>query len=270
MQDEAIFRNMYTNLLMKGKAVVPRGMSSLEIENYNIDLPPFVRFTNFVSRNFNLSYAKQEFLWYLKGDRYDTSIAKHAKMWKDLINDNGTINSNYGQYIFGDLNQFDKIFEILSLDKYSRRAAIIILQPWHLVMKTKDIPCTYAISFRIRDNNLNMSVKMRSQDSILGFASDAPCFSFIHEMMYVKLREIYPGLNYGNYYHSVDSFHVYERHFNLIKKIVDGDVYNYIDCPRILSGEEVEFLRNMHKEEKEVPDDFKFTKWLLDCHNTGG
>ena len=271
MPSEIIFRNMYGRLYYEGQEVIPRGMKSLEIENFNVDIPPYVRFTNFRSRNFNLDYVKKEFLWYLKGDKYDTSIAEHAKMWYSLINKDGSINSNYGQYIFysdslnGTKSQFDNVFEILKRDKFSRRAVIMILQPYHLLMETSDVCCTYSMSFRIRDNYLNMTVRMRSQDSILGFATDAPCFSFIHEMLYMKLKEVYPELKYGIYHHSVDSFHVYERHYDLLKKIIEGDLYIPVECPKIKSAAEVEFLRRVHigtNPPTEIPDDYEFTIWL--------
>jgi thymidylate synthase len=276
MNSEYIFRHIYTDLIEKGKRTSPRGQKSIEIENYTYNLPPYVRFTNFESRKFNLNYIKTEFLWYLRGDKFDTSIINHAKMWGNLINSDGSINSNYGQYVFRDvpISQFDNVVNQLKKDKDSRRASIMILSKDHLLSDTNDVPCTYAINFRIRKNALNMSVRMRSQDLFWGMANDAPAFSFVHEIMLNILREFYPDLEYGNYHHSADSAHVYERHFNLLEKItglniefkdkISGqlDAYTEILCPKISGYEEAKNLIKCRFDD--VPENHLFTKWLLD------
>jgi thymidylate synthase len=255
------FYQLYKTLKKNGQYVSPRGQKTIEIENFNAVFPPYVRFCNFESRKFNLNYVKKEFLWYLKGDKYDTSIAQHAKLWNSFIDSEGVIQSNYGQYIFGQLNQFQYVLDELTRDPDSRRASIVILQPYHtLETKLIDVPCTYGLNFRIRNNKLNMTVKMRSNDAYFGLASDVPIFSFIHEMLFVCLRENNPQLEYGNYHHFVESFHIYERHFEFLNNLNEESKYSLIDCPEIQNAEEVEFLRKL--DFSSVPSDFKFTKWL--------
>jgi thymidylate synthase len=171
-------------------------------------------------------------------------------MWSSLVNDDGSINSNYGQYIFAKkpsqkMSQFENVIKGLTEDKDSRRASITILSRDHLLSNTKDLPCTYSLNFRIRDDKLNMSVHMRSQDAVFGMGNDAPCFSFIHEMIYGALTAIYQDLVMGEYYHVVDSFHVYERHFEVMEKIATGDKYLPITCPEITGSKEVKFLRTL-------------------------
>jgi len=260
------FYKMYKDIADNGKTVSPRGQKTLEIENYGFYIPKYVRFCNFDIRKLNVDYIKREFLWYLNGDKYDTSIAEHAKLWKSFINKDGVINSNYGQYIFGDENQFENAYNQLADDKDSRRAVIAILQLKHLQeVDAVDIPCTIGISFRIRDNKLNMTVKMRSNDSYYGVASDVPIFSFIHEMMYVKLKEIYSELEYGQYYHFAESFHIYERHFKFLDDVVNNKAeFSVVECPRIHSAGEVDYLINNLYRLSGTPKEYKFTKWLLE------
>lgn len=247
----------------RGKLVRPRGELVLELEDFSYVLPPYVRFQSFEPRRLNVSYIKHEMLWYLRGDKHDTSICDKAKMWGGLVNADGTINSNYGQYVFGEQNQFDNVVKTLVADKDSRRASIVILNHGHLIADTKDVPCTYSMNFRIRENALNMSVHMRSQDAIYGMGNDAPAFSIIHEMMLRKLQAYYPELRYGMYHHAVDSFHVYERHFVMLKAITSGCDYTLVQCPQIACAAEVDFLRRLDDEHASVPDDFKFTRWLV-------
>lgn len=270
------FRKIFRDLVTNGKFVSPRGQLVIEVENFSYRLPPYVRFCNFECRKLNLDYIKQEFLWYLRGDRFDTSILDHAGMWKNLVNDDGSINSNYGQYVFGERKQFDDALRFLEDDRDTRRASIIILADHHLRMKTKDVPCTYSLNFRIRDNKLNMSVHMRSQDSIYGMGNDAPTFSFIHEMMLCSLQCKYPDLQLGEYFHIADSFHVYEKHFGMLADLTGYDVlntgvtkrektrlssYKMVLCPKISGPEEVKFLRSC--EYSNIPENFLFSRWLM-------
>jgi len=264
-EQQIFFKIIYTNLYSQGKLVSPRGFKVLEIENFHVEFPSYYRFINFKSRKLNLDYIKKEFLWYLNGNKFDLSIVEHAKLWKDMINKEGIIHSNYGQYIFGENNQFDYVIKTLKEDKDSRRAIISILNKDHVLSKDADLPCTIALSFRIRNNKLNMSVHMRSQDAIYGLASDLPCFSFIHEMIYMTLKNDYLDLLIGNYYHIVDSFHIYSKHFEMLDKIISQDEFEDLKCPKILNSDEVEFLRK--NDFIQIPDEFLFAKWLNSYDN---
>lgn len=258
--DNNTFRQIYKALYDKGKFYAPRQLPIIEAENFSFVLQPYERFASFVSRKLNLSYIKKEFLWYLKGDRFDLSICEHAKIWTNCI-ENGAINSNYGQYIFGIQRQFDSVITILKKDKDSRRASIVILTKEHVGFDVKDEPCTYSINFRIRHDKLNMSVHMRSQDAIFGLGNDIPTFSFVHEMVYETLKETYPSLTLGEYHHIADSFHIYERHFEMLDDIIRGDKYIQIEVPKIDGKKEVDFLRA--GDFTNVPDNYLFTKWIL-------
>jgi thymidylate synthase len=114
------------------------------------------------------------------------------------------------------------------------------------------------MNFRIRENKLNMTVRMRSQDIIFGFSNDAACFSFIHEMIFVYLKDTYSDLQIGEYYHSADSFHIYERHFEMLEKIIEKEAqFTEIDCPKIENKLEVESLMR-----QQFNPSFNFSVWL--------
>lgn len=262
-----IFLDIYQRLKNNGKLVSPRGMKVLEVENFSISLPPLCRFSNFKVRKLSVNYIKKEFLWYLKGDKFDTSIVNHAKLWKQFINSDGVINSNYGQYIFwschehGRKSQFEFVVEELTRDRDSRRAVITILQPYHTVIDDlTDVPCTYSLGFRVRDNKLNMSSHMRSQDAIYGLGNDIPAFSFVQEMVYAKLKDTYKDLEMGSHYHVVDSLHVYEKHFQMLDDILSNPEFEDVECPRIKDSTEVDYLIAHNYDG--IPSDYQFTHWL--------
>lgn len=256
------FRQVFLDLKKYGGESSPRGMKIKELEHYTYTVPPGVRFMSFPSRKFNLNYLKTEFLWYLKGDLYDTSIGDHAKIWRGIVHPDGYLNSNYGHYVFTEKGIFWVVAE-LTKDMDSRRASITILnQEKHLKSDQLDVPCTYALNFRIREGRLNMSVHMRSQDCVFGMGNDLPCFSFIHEMVYTLLLSIYPELKFGLYTHTADSFHIYERHYEMLDKMLHEQV-NVVECPKMVPGEPM-FMINSLTQGISPLSQFEFSKWLTD------
>lgn len=224
----------------------PRGQRVKEILNYTIKLHPIKdRFCSFDERKLNYRYLAGEFAWYMRGDLNDTSIEDYSKFWNKLRNESEpTFNSNYGHYIFKQ-GQFDYIFNTLSIDKDSRQAAIIINNSDVMMSDSKDKICTYSMLFNIRKNKLNMIINMRSNDVIRGFSIDVVMFSFIYEMLYTRLKRVYPDLKIGTYYHNADSFHIYELHYPMMEEILanKGTNYKEVKVPKLIN-KDVEFLIN--------------------------
>jgi len=239
--------NILFNLYENGGTTTVRGLKTVELTDFRYILAPYQRFMSFDARKLKLDYIKQEFLWYFCGDKYDTSICKLATMWDDLVNTDGTINSNYGHWIFARNIQtkgarngcnFDRIVKTLQNDPTSRRAIIPILNNDHLNSDTKDYPCTAYINFLIRNNQLVMLVRMRSQDAIFGMGNDAPFFSFVHELLLMRLKadSQFDELILGPYSHVADSFHAYERHFEMLESICENPVVTtdyHESCPQM-------------------------------------
>jgi thymidylate synthase len=94
--------------------------------------------------------------------------------------------------------------------------------------------------------------------------NDAPAFSFIHQMVHAIMRFHYPGLELGTYHHVADSFHVYERHFEMLEKIIAPEAEFYpVPTPRIFNIHEVDYLIRMHDADlKQAPRQFQFVEWL--------
>jgi len=251
------FKSMYQRLKDHGKLVTPRGQKTLEIENALTVFEPYERFANFPSRKLSLSYIKDEILWYLRGDLYDLSICDKAKIWQNCVTD-GKLNSNYGHAIFKQ-KQLDYVVECLKKDPDSRRAIIVILAQPHLYLENKDVPCTLSLNFRLREDKLNCTVHMRSSDAIFGYGNDVPFFSLVQEF-------VLAGINFlrskeyemGTLTVFSESLHVYEKHFDMLDKLVQEDVVP-IDCPRVADSLEVAYLRADHLDKIQ---DYEFSTWL--------
>lgn len=209
------FENLYIGLNKDGMESSPRGLKIKETLGCNIYiLNPM---NNLVYNSHRLTspyYLAQEYYWYLSGDRSIESISKYAGFWNRIANNDGTINSNYGAYIFkpqiqylkDDVSQWDHIVKLLKEDPSSRQAFIQI--PIAPFRDTKDVCCTSSFQFFIRSGKLMMITHMRSNDIIKGFCNDITFFCSLQIMLAAEL-----GIPCGWYRHVVGSMHVYENDF---------------------------------------------------------
>lgn len=228
-----VWLNMFAHTLENGRMIKPRGEAILEIEDLQITIDPSTPFMNFNARKYDVNYFKKEMIWKLSADPYNSSIMDHAKIWKDVQNPNGTFNSNYGQYWFGEQMGFFGVISELLRDIDSRRAVIPMLSKDHLSPDTKDQVCTECIGFRIRDNSLNMSVHMRSSDQIFGLGTDIPTFSFLYRLVYSVMKGYINDLQIGTLTITAMSSHIYSRHFDMVMEIItEGlDKFTYLEMP---------------------------------------
>jgi thymidylate synthase len=72
----------------------------------------------------------------------------------------------------------------------------------------------------IRDNKLNLTITMRSNDLTLGLVYDLPWFVSLIYKMRDELKETYPDLGIGTYTHQVHSLHIYDRDQDKILKML--------------------------------------------------
>lgn len=160
-------------------------------------------------RKLPMRYAVGELLWYLSGNNRLEAIEPFSKVWERMSDDGETVNSNYGEKIlshFG-FNQWEYVEKTLRADPLSRQAVIHIREPKDFINNpTKDMPCTLTLQFLLRDNELHLTVNMRSNDIWTGFPYD--CFNFcaFQNLMAMRL-----GVGVGTYTHIAGSLHLYKR-----------------------------------------------------------
>lgn len=155
----------------------------------------------------------------MKQDRDVDYIGAFSNFWSRITNpDSNEINSNYGSLVFNK-EQFGWVIDSLVADKNSRQAIMFFNQPKFQFEGNKDFVCTMYANFFIRHDILHMKVQMRSNDIFYGLTFDAPFFSILQQSVYLKLKETYPNLELGMYYHFADNVHFYERHFDLANEI---------------------------------------------------
>jgi len=250
----ASFQECVKELLEYGVETQPRGEKVKEIINYSIVVEnPRNRVITFADRKTSMKYLLGEFIWYLSGSPNVQDINMYSKFWEAIAKEDGTVNSNYGTRIFGHsklypFNQWNKVKELLQKDKDSRQAIIRINHADDYTYQNHDVPCTLTLQFFIRKNQLHLIVNMRSNDIWRGYCNDQFQFTMLQELLMLELREFYPELELGKYYHNAASMHIYELHFEAAKKVIaDPCVQEFYMPPMEIDKDSVENLIQFEK-----------------------
>jgi thymidylate synthase len=156
-------------------------------------------------------YIAAEFLWYYSGRNDVKFIANWAKFWESIQNEDGSANSAYGNLIFKvrnqhNLSQYQWAMQSLISDPIPDRLSCILIC---------QLTSTLETNCHIRNNKFYMSVYMRSNDAVWGTPTDVAFFCSLQMQMYSQLKNFYPELELGSYTHVANSYHVYDRHYEL-------------------------------------------------------
>lgn len=225
-----LYRESLTSLFNKPEyETSPRGIRIKEDTNVSLILnnPLSCLYSN-PHRSSQKRYISAELLWYFMGRNDVDFIKKYAKFWESIQNPDGSVNSSYGNLLFTKKNargysQYEWAYKSLIRDRDSRQAVLHFNLPDHQSLENKDFVCTMYGIFQIRENKLNLTVHMRSNDVIWGLPTDIAFFSILQCQMLSHLNLIYRDLELGTYTHFVNSFHVYEHHFEIIEKMIGSD-----------------------------------------------
>jgi thymidylate synthase len=225
-----LYLNSLTELYTRPNYITnPRGFEIKENINVCLTLEnPLSCLFKSPARSSQKKYISAELLWYFFGANDITFIKNYSTFW-DQIAVNGEANSAYGHLIFNQLNQkgYSQYYWALSSllhDKDSRQAILHFNTPQHQYGGNKDFPCTLYGIFHIRENKLHFTVHMRSNDVVWGLANDIVFFVTLQCQMLNHLRVKYPNLELGQYVHVADSFHLYERHYELVERLIKSEV----------------------------------------------
>ena len=204
----------------------PRGLDVHECLNVGLHIEdPTSNLFRYEDKSLTLptGYVKKEMCLYLLASNDARDFSKASKFWDGIKTKGGKINSAYGNLIFNNSlkdgrSQFDWAFDSLKNDKDSRQAFMRFNNTSHQYNGNKDVPCTFIMTFHIRNNKLNATIEMRSNDLIKGTTYDIPSFILFQRLMLLRLREVYPDIEMGFYEHFNSSFHLYSTDFELVGK----------------------------------------------------
>jgi len=165
----------------------------------------------------NEDYIKNELQWYISQSLNVNDLNPTPKIWTQVADKDGFINSNYGWCIFSDenYNQYDHCLNELKDNPFSRRAVMIYNRPkmWDDYNKNgmSDFMCTFSTQYFIRNGKLLSSVYMRSNDAIYGFRNDFAWQLYVSKKLANDLN-----IEAGDITWHAGTLHIYESSFYLI------------------------------------------------------
>ena len=230
--DEA-FLACAEHIIKYGRSVSPRGDGTLEIPTSIVEISdPTKSFITLKERKHPYTFMIMELVWMLSGDT-NPWITQYLKRWSDFIDDIHGESRLMGAYgprirsVFG-IDQLRYVVDKLTKDQNSRQAFITISNPAVDHLGYRDTPCTTGFQFFIRDNELEMTATMRSNDLLLGACTDWFNFCSIQGLLASIL-----GVELGAYRHVANSLHVYKRDIEKVERILADRTILIPDIPVI-------------------------------------
>lgn len=189
-------------------------------EEYDLEAGEFPLTT---LRNTAIKIGIKEILWIYQ--RQSNSLAEAREMginwWDEWDVGDGTIGQRYGATIkrYG---LIDKLLDGLIKDPFGRRHIIDMYQYADLEETPGLHPCAFMTKYSVRRKNgelyLDMTLDQRSNDYVMA--------GYINKIQYVALQMMvaaHCGFKVGKFCHMVQNLHVYDRHFDAVKEIIDRE-----------------------------------------------
>ena len=198
-------------LLIEGQIIAPRGMRTLEVLHHvslTVDLNHPV--VTHPLRKLNYRFMAAEALWIQAGRNDLETLTRVNPKMANYSDDGVTLAGAYGPRI---RPQVSYVVQALVRDRDTRQAALTIWTP--SPEPSKDLPCTVAMTFSIREHRLYQHVFMRSSDAWLGVPYDVFSFSLLGievACLYNLVTKEPIGL--GHLTVTMTSSHLYEEHWS--------------------------------------------------------
>lgn len=171
-------------IINHGETVSPRGKATLELLHQTFCVDMTLPVVTVPTRKLNYSFLAAEAYWILTGDDTVAGIAPFNSHIAQFSDDGEKFAGAYGPRI---KEQLPWVVAKLLDDPDTRQAGIIIWK--NMPEPSRDIPCTVAIWFTIRQGRLNVHVFMRSSDAWLGLPYDIFNFCMLGWLVAGMLNE---------------------------------------------------------------------------------
>jgi thymidylate synthase len=190
-----------------------RGTPNRELRMLAFELnAPRARIIDVPARRPNVPFLLAECLWQL-ARRDDVAMLAHYAPAIGRFSADGRrfTGSAYGDRVFAlqeelGESQWDHVLRCLREDPESRRCMIVIADPTEVrTVHNRDVTCTTALHFLVRDRALDLVTTMRSNDLMRGLQSDVFLFTLLQEIAAVQL-----DISLGTYTHVTNLAQIYE------------------------------------------------------------
>ncbi len=138
----------------------------------------------------------------------------------DFSDDGLTWRAAYGPRLrnWNGVDQLHECAVLLHDEPATRRAVMSIFDPARDFVDSRDIPCNNWIHWLVRDDRLHMDIALRSSDVVWGLSGiNMFEWSVLHEVLAHWL-----GVGVGDASYFISSLHLYDRHEERARAIVDS------------------------------------------------
>jgi thymidylate synthase len=177
-------------------------------------------------RNTAIKTGIREVLWIYQKQTSSLAVAREmgVNWWEEWNVGDETIGQRYGATI----NRYDLMNDILyglKNDPFGRRHIINMFQYIDLKETNGLFPCAYETLYSVRkidgEYYLDMTLTQRSNDYIMA--------GYINKIQYVALQMMvasHCGYKVGKFCHLVQNLHIYDRHMDSVREILDREPLN--------------------------------------------
>jgi len=225
-----VWLSMICEIIADGALVSPRGKLTREIPQNTIKVNMRTPVLDVPDRKLSYQFMAAEAHWILSGSDRVEDIAPWNKRIADFSDNGETFFGAYGPKL---MDQIRYVVSKLDQDKDTRQAGMTFWR--ENPPETKDVPCTIAMFFNIRDGHLNNHTFMRSSDAWLGIPYDVFNFSMIAHLicglLNIGIDDATKQIKPGTLYLTAASSHLYEEHWkSAIYCVQDnaGEVFNQV------------------------------------------
>lgn len=161
-----------------------------------------------------------ELLWFLKGDTNIKYLNDHGvSIWNEWADEKGDLGPVYGaqwrSWKGTDGKIIDQISEVINQIKTNPDSRRLIVSAWNVaeIPNMALAPCHSLFQFYVADGKLSLQLYQRSADVFLGVPFNIASYALL-TMMVAQVC----GLEVGDYVHSFGDVHIYNNHFEQVKK----------------------------------------------------
>lgn len=197
-----LYQHAIQAVLVEGETTSPRGQKTSELTGVRLHLTNAnENLIGLKERGLNYYFSVAEWLWILLGQNDVASVSRFNSKLADFSDDGVTFAGAYGPKW---TEQLGYVINKLKVDPDSRQAVMTIWR--EKPGASKDVPCTVAFQFLLRNERVDMVTFMRSNDLWLGFPYDLFNFTQLQKYVAAALET-----DVGSYTHFVGSLHLYDR-----------------------------------------------------------
>lgn len=178
-----------------------------------------------ISRKVNYGFMYGEAWYILTGCSDVRELEKHIQKFGRYSDMYPLQQGSYGPPF---VEQLRYVVETLQDHDSSRQAVMTIWRP--NPRKSKDIPCTIALQFLIRDDRLHTIVTMRSSDIFTGLIYDMFCFSAMSAAVLAMID--FADVRLGKCWINAGSSHLYMKDMEKVKHLTEDRNFYVVEWPR--------------------------------------